>query len=401
MPDVIDHGPVSDASGASAGHLLELVRTGRAHSRSELSRLTGKSRTAVVSRVSALTDAGLLTTVDLLESTGGRPASRLVFNSSAGVVLAAAIGRSRAQVAVLDLAGTELASESLDLADGSGPEVVMPLVIDALVALVDETDATIFGIGVSLPGTVDPARGITEGSPIMRGWEGLDLVPYFEVLGPEVPVFFGNDANVLALSERLGHAMSFGDLIVVKASTGLGLGIMAGGRLVSGHLGGAGDIGHTRVAVAGDRQCRCGDIGCLETVAAGWALVSEATAGDAGITHVRDLVQLAQGGDPSARQLLRESGRQLGELLAVAVNLLNPQAIVLGGDMAAAFDIYAGGVRETIYGRATALAARELQVLPASNGDRAGVVGCAALALDHVLSPAAVDARLSGLAAAV
>ena len=102
----------------------------------------------------------------------------------------------------------------------------------------------------------------------------------------------------------------------------------------------------------------------------------------------------ATSGDPEAKALLRESGRQLGEVLATAINLLNPQAVVVGGDMAAAFDVYTAGIRESVYARSSALATRDLQFLPSTFGDRAGVVGCAAMALDHVLSPAAVDARL-------
>jgi predicted NBD/HSP70 family sugar kinase len=115
------------------------------------------------------------------------------------------------------------------------------------------------------------------------------------------------------------------------------------------------------------------------------------------VGHVRDLVALALQGDAEARSLLRDSGRQLGEVLAVAINLLNPQAVVIGGDMGAAFDLYAAGVRESVYARAASLATRDLQFLPATHGDRAGLVGCAALALEHVLSPAAVDARLAAL----
>lgn len=392
-----EHRRNPEAATTSAGHLLEIIRLGRAHSRSELSRLTGMSRTAVVSRVAALTEAGLVTDVDQLESTGGRPASGLAFHSSAGVVLAAAIGRSRAQVAVMDLDGAERTSRSLDLTEGAGPDVVMPLVADALAELTDGIHAPIYGIGVSLPGTVDPERGTSESSPVMRGWDGVELGPYLAALGPDVPLFLGNDAHVLALSERLGHAARFGDLVVVKASTGLGLGIMTEGRILRGHLGGAGDIGHTKVPGAEGRTCRCGDTGCLETVAAGWALVAELADTGTQVSHVRELVALAQAGDAEARRLLRQSGRQLGSLLSTAVNLLNPQAIILGGDMAAAFDVYAEGVRESIYGNVTALAARRLQVLPATHGDRAGLVGCAALALDHVLSPSAVDARLSRL----
>ncbi len=83
-------------------------------------------------------------------------------------------------------------------------------------------------------------------------------------------------------------------------------------------------------------------------------------------------------------------------MLAVAINLLNPHAVVIGGDMAAAFDVYAAGVRESVYARASALATRDLQFLPATFGDRAGLVGCAAMALDQVLSPAAVNARIAG-----
>ncbi|THJ08386.1 ROK family protein, partial [Nocardioides sp.] len=113
------------------------------------------------------------------------------------------------------------------------------------------------------------------------------------------------------------------------------------------------------------------------------------------VDHVRALVAHALAGDAEAKQLLRESGRQVGELLAVAINLLNPQAVVLGGDMAAVYDVYAAGVREAVYARSSALATRELQFLPSTFGDRAGLVGCATLALDHVLSPSAIDARLT------
>ena len=181
----------------------------------------------------------------------------------------------------------------------------------------------------------------------------------------------------------------------MKASTGLGLGIIAGGRVLSGHGGGAGEIGHTKVDAASGRPCRCGDTGCLETVAGGWALVGRLAESGRDVGHVRDLVGLALQGDAEARSLLRDSGRRLGEVLAVAINLLNPEAVVIGGDMAAAFDVYAAGVRESVYARASALATRDLQFRAATHGDRAGLVGCAALALDHVLSPPAVDARLA------
>lgn len=378
---------------ATAGELLELVRTGRASTRSDLRRLTGLSRTAVVSRVAMLTSAGLLLVGEELASTGGRPPGALVFNKDAGVVVAVAVGRSRSQLGIFDLEGAELASDSDDHAVGVGPDELMPQVAARLSALLDGVEPPVAGIGLSLPGTVDPVRGLSIDSPVMGGWDGVELAPYFaEVV--DAPLFVANDADVLARSELLGRSGAFRDVLVVKASTGLGLGIVADGRVLSGHVGAAGEIGHTRVEAADGLPCRCGATGCLETVAGGWALVGRLAESGHEVGHVRDLVALAQHGDPVARGLLRDSGRQLGELLAVAVNLLNPQAVVIGGDMAAAFDSYAAGVRESVYARAAALATRDLQILPATHGDRAGLVGCAALALDHVLSPAAVDARL-------
>lgn len=378
---------------ATAGELLALVRTGRASTRSDLRRLTGLSRTAVVSRVATLTSAGLLLVGEELASTGGRPPGTLVFNKDAGVVVAVAVGRSRSQLGIFDLEGAELASDSDDHAVGVGPDELMPQVAARLAALLDGVEAPVAGIGLSLPGTVDPVRGLSIDSPVMGGWDGVELAPYFaEVV--DAPLFVANDADVLARSELLGRSGAFRDVLVVKASTGLGLGIVADGRVLSGHVGAAGEIGHTRVDAADGLPCRCGATGCLETVAGGWALVGRLAESGHEVGHVRDLVALAQHGDPVARGLLRDSGRQLGELLAVAVNLLNPQAVVIGGDMAAAFDSYAAGVRESVYARAAALATRDLQILPATHGDRAGLVGCAALALDHVLAPAAVDARL-------
>lgn len=378
---------------ATAGELLELVRTGRASTRSDLRRLTGLSRTAVVSRVATLTSAGLLLVGEELASTGGRPPGTLVFNKDAGVVVAVAVGRSRSQLGVFDLEGVELASDSGDHAVGVGPDELVPQVAARLAALLDGVEPPVAGIGLSLPGTVDPVRGLSIDSPVMGGWDGVELAPYFaEVV--DAPLFVANDADVLARSELLGRSGEFRDVLVVKASTGLGLGIVADGRVLSGHAGAAGEIGHTRVDAADGLPCRCGATGCLETVAGGWALVGRLAQSGHEVGHVRDLVALAQRGDPVARGLLRDSGRQLGELLAVAVNLLNPQAVVIGGDMAAAFDSYAAGVRESVYARAAALATRDLQILPATHGDRAGLVGCAALALDHVLAPPAVDARL-------
>nr|WP_232523603.1 ROK family protein [Nocardioides sp. MAH-18] len=371
-----------------------MVRSGRASTRSQLRALTGLSRTAITTRVSSLTSAGLLLLGEELASTGGRPPGALVFNQHAGVVLAIAIGRSRSQLAVADLDGQELASDSRDHEVGVGPDELMTEIAQRLATLLDGVTAPVWGVGLSLAGTLDPDRGVSIGSPVMSGWDGVELAPYLESV-TRAPLFVGNDADVLARSQLLGRSAALEDVLVVKASTGLGLGIIADGRVLSGHIGAAGEIGHTKVPAADGLPCRCGATGCLETLAGGWALVDRAQEAGRDIEHVRDLVALALQGDPAARGLLRDSGRALGEVLAVAINLLNPAAVVIGGDMEPAFDFHVAGVRESVYALAAPLATRDLQFLPAAHGDRAGVVGCAALALDHVLAPVAVDLRLA------
>lgn len=386
------------AAPATAGELLDLVRSGRASTRSQLRALTGLSRTAITTRVSSLTSAGLLLLGEELASTGGRPPGALVFNQHAGVVVAVAIGRSRSQLAVMDLDGEEIASDSRDHEVGVGPEELMPLIVKRLATLLDGVEPPVLGVGLSLPGTLDTLRGLSIGSPVMSGWDGVQLAPYLDEV-THAPLFVGNDADVLARSELLGRSAALDDVLVVKASTGLGLGIIADGRVLSGHLGAAGEIGHTKVDAAAGLQCRCGATGCLETLAGGWALVARARESGHEVGHVRDLVALALQGDPTARGLLRDAGRELGEVLAVAINLLNPAAIVMGGDMASAFDFHVAGIRESVYALAAPLATRDLQFLAATHGDRAGLVGCAALALDHVLAPVAVDARLAAVGA--
>lgn len=400
MPDTMSLSSVTvppPPSGATAGDVLDLIRTGRATTRGELVRLTGLSRTAVGARLAALAEAGLVLEGEEESATGGRPASTLVLNRDAGLVLAVAVGRSRSQMSVSALDGSELASASYDQEVGLGPDVLMPVVtghLSRMLAELGRSGAEVRGVGFSLSGTVDPLRVVSVDSPALAGWDGVPLAPYIAEV-TTAPVVIDNDCNVMALSERDGHLRAHDDVLVLKASTGLGLGIIADGRLVKGHSGGAGELGHVKVAAAEGLRCRCGDIGCLEAVAGGWALVERLRASGHEVHHVRDLVAHAVRGDGEARSIVRESGRRVGEALAATVTVLNPRAIVVGGDMSGAFDTFAAGLRDTLFPATTALAGRDLQLLRVTYGERAGLVGCVRLALDAVLSPRAVDASLA------
>jgi predicted NBD/HSP70 family sugar kinase len=378
------------SSTTSARDICALVRQRRDITRAEIGQLTGLSRTAVSARVAALAAQGLVVERELAPSTGGRPASFVTFNADGGIVLSAAIGRSRTRLAVCNLVGDILAATDIDQEPGLGPDDLMPDIVKRLDALIasGRRDAKIYGVGVSLPGTVDRARGCSLDSPIMSGWDGVPLAPYFTEL-TDAPVILDNDANVITLAERRGDRHAVDDLLVIKASTGLGAGIIAGGCLQRGSVHAAGEFGHNKTPAAAGVPCRCGDTGCLEAIAGGWALVRALQADGRAVGHLRDVVELANSGDPDARRMIRDSGRHVGEVVAGAVNLLNPAMLVVAGDMAGAYDIFVAGLRETLYGNATALATRVLQVVPSTYGDRSGVIGSATMVLDHVLSPAA------------
>jgi predicted NBD/HSP70 family sugar kinase len=381
----------------SAGDVFALIRELRDTTRAELGQLTALSRTAVASRVAALLDLGLVAESEQAPSTGGRPACMLTFDADAGVIACVAIGISRTRMAICNLAGELLATSDIDQEVALGPDDLMPDVVKRLeVLLEDHRGVPVYGVGVSLPGPVDRERGCSRDSPILRGWDGVALRPYFDELPflSRVPVMFDNDANAIAVGERGGELQRHDDLLVLKVSTGLGAGIIAGGVLQRGAWQAAGEFGHNKTAAAQGIPCRCGDTGCLEAIASGWAVVHALQQQGYSVRHMRDVVELAHAGDPEARRMIRDSGRHIGEVVASAVNLLNPKVLVIAGDLAGAYEIFVAGLRETLYGNATAMSTRELEVVPAAHGSHSAVAGTAAIVLDEVLSPRAVDALI-------
>lgn len=386
----------SSGTPASTGEIFALIRDGVATTRTDIRRITGLSRTAVAARVAELTERALVVERQDGLSTGGRPPTLLAFNGDAGVVLAAAIGGSRTHLAVCNLAGRVLAVTDINEHVGVGPDELVPQLVKRLEVLATDAGlapSSILGVGVSLPGTVDQQRGCSLDSPVMSGWDGVPLAPYFRDL-TDAPVLVDNDANVMALGERHGEHRGVDDLMLLKLSTGLGAGIISGGVLQRGAVGAAGEFGHNKTAAAQGVACRCGDTGCLEAVAGGWALVQTLREQGHQVGHLREVVELANRGDSEARRLIRESGRQVGEVVSPLVNLLNPGVLVIGGDMMGAYDLLVAGLREALYGNATALATRTLQVVPATHGERSSVIGSAALILDTILDADAIDIAL-------
>ncbi|MFI0349310.1 ROK family protein [Actinomadura sp. 9N407] len=358
---------------SSSGDVLRLIREGVA-TRAELGRITGLSRPAVALRVTELMTNGLVVERADGPSTGGRPPARLSFNASGGAILVANLGRSRGQAAVCDLAGEVLARS--DITPG------LDALLDAWDVLLAEIGAPpVRGAGIGVPDPVESATALWDGTAVGP--------PIAERFG--VPAYLDNDVNIAALGEyRARFSRDVDDLLFVKLSTGIGAGLILGGRVQRGALGAAGEIAHIPISGGDGVVCRCGNRDCVEAVAGGAALLARSPAAD-----LAGLAELARAGDPATVTLVREAGRRIGEVVAGAVNLLNPAVVVLGGDLTGAYEPLMAGVREVVYQRATALATRGLRIEPSRLGDAAGLTGCAALVLDHVLAPEAVDAALS------
>jgi predicted NBD/HSP70 family sugar kinase len=380
---------------ASSGEVLSLIRSGEAVTRADLGRVTGLSRPAVQLRVGELLERGLVVERADAPSTGGRPPVRLEFNATGGVVLVAALGASRTRVAVCDLAGRELAGRDFAIDVEQGPDVVLPLVMDTWDELLgDRPRGSIKGVGMGVPATVEFAQGRTESARVMASWTGVVIPPIVRARFP-VPVLVDNDVNVLAIGEHRGAYPDLGDLMFVKVSTRIGAGVIAGGEILRGALGAAGEIGHIPVRDGGGVLCRCGNIDCVDSVASGTALLRDLRAAGKDVKAIADVTALVRAGDAETMATVREAGRRIGEVLAVAVNILNPSVVVLGGDVAEAFGPLVASIREVVYRRSTTLATRRLRIEPSRLGAGAGISGCAVMVLDHVLSPDAVDESLA------
>ena len=312
----------------------------------------------------------------------------------ARLLLAVDCGATHHTVAITDLTGVVLAREERRRPIADGPEAVLTSIVESathLVASLGRSTGDLAAAGIGLPGPVEHATGRAIDPPIMPGWGGFDVPAWIEDhLG--IPALVDNDVNVMAIGERSLAHPDVDDLLFVKVATGIGAGIVSGGTLQRGAQGSAGDIGHIAVPSGDGVRCECGRTGCLEAVASGPAIARSLPAA----RTTADVVALVRAGDAAAIAAVTEAGRAIGGVLAACVSVTNPELIVLGGAMAEAGEPLLAGIREVIDARGPSLATAHLTIVRSGAGGAAGVIGAAALAADHALSPAGIDAVLAG-----
>ncbi len=344
-------------------------------------------------RLAVLTDAGLVIPAGDAQSSGGRPASRFAFNEAAGVVVVGDLGQTGCHLAVCDLRARPLAEHTAPLLIAQGPDVILGWVKERFAELLAQSGhdwADVLGICIGLPGPVDFETGRPINPPAMPGWDAADVPSMFAEV-TSCPVLVDNDARIMAVGEHRVARRGDRHMIFVKIGSGIGAGVIIDGEVLRGERGAAGDIGHFVVEPDSGEVCRCGNIGCLDAVAGGWAIARRM--GDAAPTPP-DVVRLALEGDLEATGHVRRSGRLVGAALANAVNLLNPTSVVIGGKLAEADEQVFAAVREVVYSNSTPIASRYLDISMTELGHMAGIVGAAHMTIDHVLDPERVASLL-------
>ena len=398
---MIDISHVNVLGSAGASDLFQVLRDGHPRTRTELADLSGLARSTVALRVDSLTRLGLVGPAGNATSTGGRPSSQFALQSGNKFVLAVDIGASHIRIALSDLGGTTLLQDSTFLEISEGPEVVLNWVIEAGTRLFSDSARSttdLLAIGVGLPGPVEHTSGRPINPPIMPGWDRFD-VPGWLQRHFHVPVLVDNDVNLMALGEREFAWSGTDHLIFMKVATGIGAGVISGGYLQRGAQGIAGDLGHVQIARGAGVPCRCGNDGCLEAVASGAALTRLLGAQGLPVTTSQHVVDLVKQGNLEAIRAVRQAGRDMGEVLTMCVNLINPSVIVLGGSMAQAGEHLIAGVREVVYSRSNPLATQHLQITQSSAGANAAILGASMLAIHHALSPDRIEAMVASLTA--
>jgi glucokinase-like ROK family protein len=388
--------PTQNVKNLNRHAIVDLIRfTPGGISRVELARHMGLTRAAVTSIVNDLSKAGLVREVESHYPAGRRPIV-LEVNPSRGYVIGVDMGATHVTVILADFAAQVIAEveEPLDISAGAEEclnrvdKIVRSLIFANGLKLSD-----ISAVGIGVPGPIDIDAGMVIEPPIMPGWDQFPIRDYLKKLwGCEISL--GNDAELGAVGEwAYGAGRGERNLAYIKMGTGIGAGLLLEGQIYHGATGSAGEIGHITIEDNGP-ICTCGNRGCLEAIAGGWAIAREAVTAAktnrrsqlALITPVesitaRDVITAARNGDLTSQKIMIDAGAHLGTAIASLVNLFNPSMVVIGGGVAQMGDLLIDPVRKTVAERSLHMVSRSVRITSALLGRRSSAMGAVVQAL--------------------
>ena len=360
--------------------VLDAVREHGALTQVEIAGVTGLSAATVSNLVKELDSAGAVLLSPSIRN--GRRAVQVSVAAALGLVAAVVFGDRDVRVA-LGTGGSEVLSQKrmplpADHAADEGLSRGARLVIE-LVHQSGHSVSEIRAVGLGLPAPIDTVTGQVGSEGILPGWRGVPVASVMaDALGSKV--LLDNTANLAALGEfKFGALQGISNGIFIKASYGVGAGLILGGELFRGSAGTAGEIGHVTIDEDGP-ICRCGNRGCLDTFVGSQAVLGALRASHGSLT-LRDVISRALDGDPGCRRVLEDSGRHIGVAVAGVVNLLNPEVVCLGGQVSRVGEMILAPMREAIERCAIPSAAASLDVrVGALAPEEADVLGALALA---------------------
>lgn len=386
-------GPGSPAAlkQANTDRLLEAVRQGGAVTQAGLARLTGLAPSTVSNLVRELIDAGALEVGRAARSEAPGSGTRRVVRLAAmpGNVAAVDLGRFHLAVAIADVTGRVLAERRRATTGGWSLETSLSesrALIDELLAEAGVGHSDLIRGVVALPAPIDRRTRRAGSASILPAWVGVDPDEVCEqAFG--FPTSVQNDSNLGALGEATwGAGRGVDDMAYVWVSEGVGCGLIMGGRPHPGVGGVAGELGHTLQRNDYGDLCRCGNRGCLETLVSTRAIVRLLEPRSGPLSGFDEVVARARGGDHLCRRVLSETGRHIGVAVANLINLLDPQRIVIGGEIARAGDLVLDPLSDAVHHYAIPSAAETVEIVPSELGERAELLGAVATATHSMTS---------------
>lgn len=311
-------------------------------------------------------------------------------------ILGIDIGGTKSVVGVADESGNLLAHKRIKTPNVLGPQINIGMILPAAYDVIKQSGKRISSIGIGCGGPLDRKTGVLHKVPNLPGWEGLCLTDIFsEEFG--VPAYLDNDATAAAMGEAMfGAGKGVDHLVYLTISTGIGGGIIIGGKPYRGVGDNAGEFGHMKILPDGP-PCKCGDHGCLESLASGTSIARIAREGlidnsQSALLRLADshedvtaelVAKAAADGDDFALRVWSEAMYHLGLGVANVVNALNPRMVILGGGVTRAGDQLFGPVRKVVSERAMKPLAADVVIVPAANGDLVGLMGAFAVAIEE------------------
>ncbi len=325
----------------NAALVYRLIDTQGPISRVDIAQISALAPASVTNITRQLLEHGLIKEVAQQASTGGRPAISLTTEQTAFLFISCRLGREELQCSVMDLSGTvhQHTVSKLQRHDAEGIVAALSQAIQQQLQTVRPKQQAI-AIAITMAGLVDPQTGTVLYSPNHQ-IANLRLAEQLQTV-TDLPIYIGNDTRALALAEYyLGTAQKCQDFILVSIHHGAGAGIVSNGQLLLGKNRNVGEIGHIQIDPFGN-QCHCGNFGCLETFVSNKAIVAQTKALlerghssnlDSHNLSIEIICKAALADDPIAVQIIRQTGNHLGRVLAILVNLFNPEKILLAGEI--------------------------------------------------------------------